>query len=134
MQDFVWPIRVYYEDTDGGGVVYHANFLNFMERARTEMLRARGLEQDRIRDQDQALFAVRRLEVDYLKPAAFNDLLQVHVRLREIRKASFLFEHRIQRGEETLCTASVQVVCVHSSRFKPRAIPERILQEMRDAD
>lgn len=134
MGEFVWPVRVYYEDTDAGGVVYYANYLKFMERGRTEMLRARGFEQDRIRDEDQALFAVRRVEVGYLKPALFNDQLHVHTQVAEIRRASFMFAQQIKRGDDLLCTGRIQVVCVHTARFTPRSIPERILQEMRHAE
>ncbi|HGX92774.1 MAG TPA: YbgC/FadM family acyl-CoA thioesterase, partial [Candidatus Tenderia sp.] len=77
MELFSWPVRVYYEDTDAGGVVYHASYLCFLERARTEWLRSLGLEQDVLRQRDNILFAVRHIDIAYLKPARFNDQLDV---------------------------------------------------------
>ncbi|MBK7542337.1 MAG: tol-pal system-associated acyl-CoA thioesterase [Candidatus Competibacteraceae bacterium] len=129
---FVWPVRVYYEDTDSGGVVYYANYLKFMERARTEWLRARGLEQDALLREQRVMFAVRSLTVDYHRPARFNDLLVVHSRIVEERGASFLFEQTIQRdaSADILCGARVRVACIDAETFRARRIP-RHLRETR---
>jgi acyl-CoA thioester hydrolase len=93
--EFFWPVRVYYEDTDNGGVVYYANYLKFMERARTEWLRTRGVEQDVLVQQQGVIFAVRSAQLDYLKPARFNQLLAVSVNVVQVGKASLTFEQRV---------------------------------------
>jgi acyl-CoA thioester hydrolase len=125
---FSWPVRVYYEDTDGGGVVYHANYLKFMERARTEWLRHLGFEQTELKDELGVLFVVRGLKMRYRKPALFNDELTVVSRLRMTGRASLLeFEQIIERNDgnttEQLTEAVVEVVCVDASQFKPVSIP-----------
>lgn len=123
MPFFSWPIRVYWEDTDAGGVVYYANYLKFLERARTEWLSHLGLEQDRLAEEAGVLFVVRRVEADYLKPARFNDRLLVHCELTELRGASLTMAQRVVRGEEPLLTARVKVVCVERAGFRPARIP-----------
>lgn len=125
---FVWPVRVYYEDTDSGGVVYYANYLKFMERAHTEWLRARGFEQDALLREQRLLFAVRSLSVDYHRPARFNDLLAVLTRLAGAGGASFLFEQTIRRDASTdiLCSARVKVACIDAETFRARRIPRRM--------
>ena len=125
MDAFTWPVRVYYEDTDAGGVVYYANYLKFLERARTEWLRAHGIEQDRLREQEHLIFVVRRVCVDYLKPAHFNDLLEVGLSLSELKRASVTVaqQARLAAGE-ILCRAEVQLICVHSETFKVKPLPE----------
>ena len=125
---FVWPVRVYYEDTDSGGVVYYANYLKFMERARTEWLRVRGFEQDALLQEQRLLFAVRSLSVDYRRPARFNDVLAVSARLIEASGASFLFEQTIQRDVSTdiLCSARVKVACIDAETFRARRIPRHL--------
>lgn len=132
MQEFVWPIRVYYEDTDSGGVVYHSNYLKFMERARTEWLRQLGFEQDRLRDEQGMIFAVRSMELDFLAPARFNDGLLVHTRLAEQRRASLLFEQSVLHAESRrpLCNGRVLVACLDTVQFRPRGLPETILKEL----
>ncbi len=133
---FEFPVRVYYEDTDAGGVVFYANYLRFMERARTEWLRARGFEQDRLRDEQGVLFAVRRAEVDYLKPARFNDRLLVSAVVVERKRASFSFEQETRREAdgEILCRGRVKVVCVDAERFLPAAFPAAIKELLSDAE
>ena len=123
--EFVWPIRVYYEDTDAGGVVFYANYLRFMERARTEWLRSLGFEQDALMRDPGILFAVRRVEVDYLYPGRFNEQLSVHSRIAEIRAASLTFEQQIVRegDQKLLCTGSVQVACLDAASMRPARIP-----------
>lgn len=108
----VFPIRVYYEDTDAGGVVYHANYLKMAERGRTEMLRAGGLDHTRLRAEHGVMFAVRRCEIDYMKPARLDDALEVRTRIAEIRHASVWVEQIIHRGEAELVRMKVQLVCV----------------------
>ncbi len=131
--EFIWPVRVYYEDTDSGGVVYHANYLRFMERARTEWLRALGFEQDRLAGEEGIIFAVRSLSIDYRAPARFNDALEVRSSLRELRRASMLFHQRIVRAdgpERELCSATVSIACVSTAAMRPAAIPPVILEAM----
>lgn len=124
--DFVWPVRVYWEDTDAGGVVYYANYLKFLERARTEWLRALGIEQTELAERDGVLFVVRMVEADYLRPARFNDALTVDCRLVEIGRASITIDQRVMRGDELLLAAKVKAACVKVGEFKPAKIPVHI--------
>ncbi len=130
MREFEWPVRVYYEDTDSGGVVYHSNYLNFMERARTEWLRALGFEQDQLRGEHALLFAVHSMQLTYRRPARFNDALLIKSRLQKASGASMQFEQNIYRGEELLCEASVRIACLDAESFRPKSIPTFILTEM----
>jgi len=127
---FHWPVRVYWEDTDAGGVVYYATYLKFMERARTEWLRALGFEQDTLRDEAGVVFMVRRVEVDYLSPARFNDQIEVSVDLYEVGRASLSVEQTLTRGATRLVSARVTLACVDAARFKPVRIPSPILQAL----
>jgi acyl-CoA thioester hydrolase len=127
---FHWPVRVYWEDTDAGGVVYYANYLRFMERARSEWLRAYGFEQDVLRDASGVVFVVRRVEVDYLSPARFNDQIDVSVELQELGRASLSVEQTLTRGATRLVSAQVTLACVDAARFKPVKIPLPILQAL----
>jgi len=122
--EFVWPVRVYYEDTDSGGVVYHANYLRFMERARTEWLRSLGFEQDRLIAEEGIIFAVRSMNLDFLRPARFNDALEVTAAFARIGGASVVFEQTVRRGEEALCRGSVKVASLDAESLRPRAVPE----------
>lgn len=127
---FKFPVRVYYEDTDAGGVVYHANYLNFYERARTEFLRSLGFEQDTLLEQDTA-FVVRRCEIEYHVAARFNDQLSVEVKVSQLKRASIVFHQQIIDQEGNLISdATVVVVCVNLSKMKPIAIPENITKEL----
>lgn len=130
METFVWPVRVYYEDTDSGGVVYYANYLKFMERARTEWLRHRGFEQDTLLRDHRLLFAVRSLTVDYHRPARFNDLLEVATWIVTAGGASLAFAQTIQRAgsAELLCRAHIKVACISADRFQPCRIPLNLLR------
>lgn len=129
---FVWPVRVYHEDTDGGGVVYYANYLKFMERARTEWLRARGFEQDVLLRDRRVLFAVRTLSMDYHRPARFNDLLEVVSRIAEVGGASLTFAQSIRRTDSTevLCDARVKVACIDAENFRARRLPRQLMREI----
>jgi len=129
--NFNWPVRVYYEDTDSGGVVYYANYLKYMERARTEFLRYLGFEQDQLIEQQNIIFAVRSVQCDYMTPARFNDDLSVTANLIELKKASMLFEQKIARKnqpDKILCQGKVRIACLKADTFKPCAIPKSIME------
>jgi acyl-CoA thioester hydrolase len=128
LNEFILPVRVYYEDTDAGGVVYHANYLRFMERARTEWLRTLGFEQNTLAQELNVVFVVAGLEIAYRKPARFNDALWVSAKIDTIGRASLLFKQEIWRegsnnSRELLTTASVKVVCVNTGTFRSMTIP-----------
>jgi len=129
---FIWPVRVYYEDTDSGGVVYYANYLKFLERARTEWLRSLGIEQNILLRERQLAFMVRSVTIRYRAPARFNDLLEVHSQIARHRRASVVFEQEVvdpARAMMSLCQATVEVACVDSVNFKPRPLPSEFLAE-----
>ncbi len=125
--------RVYFEDTDAGGVVYYANYLKFYERARTEFLRELGFEQDVLLQQN-IVFVVRQVTVDYLQSAAFNAQLRVDTTIEQMKKASLVFRQRIFKldaDQETLVNqAKVRVACVSADGFKPTAIPKDIYTKL----
>ena len=127
---FQWPVRVYWEDTDAGGVVYYANYLKFLERARSEWLRALGFEQDALRDEAGVVFVVRRVTIDYVSPARFNDELDVSVHLHQIGRASLGVRQELMRGPTRLAEAEVTLACVDAARFKPVKIPTPILHAL----
>jgi len=128
---FIWPVRVYYEDTDAGGVVYHANYLKFFERARTEMLRAMGYEQDELLAKKGILFVVRSVQVDYLKPARFNEQLQVSAEVIMAKNASLAFEQEITRGNDVLCKSIIRIACLDAGTMRPKAIPKYLLEQLK---
>jgi acyl-CoA thioester hydrolase len=130
MNEFSWPIRVYYEDTDAGGVVYHANYLKFFERARTEWLRSLGFEQDILRTEQNILFAVRSVGVDYLKPAYFNALLEVSAKVVETKKTSLTFEQWVTCQHQQLCRGVIRIACLDAQKFKPTLIPLALLEKL----
>lgn len=121
---FDWPVQVYYEDTDAGGVVYHSQYLNFMERARTEFLRSLGFMQTTLRDDLGVLFVVRDIQIRFKKPAKFDDQLNVNCQLVSVGRSLLAFEQNIYRGDEHLIAAKVDVVCIGADSFKPISIPE----------
>ncbi len=132
--EFIWPVRVYYEDTDSGGVVYHSNYLNFMERARTEWLRTLHLEQDEIITEYAIVFVVSALSINYLKPALFNDALQVKSTIKKLTRASIVFEQSIVRAnenseDEVLTHGEVKVVSFNQHKKRPAAFPESIYKK-----
>jgi len=124
-------VRVYYEDTDLGGVVYYANYLKFLERARTEWLRALGVEQTALAAEHRVIFVVRSIALEYLRPAAFNDELVVTVELEETGAGQILLLQRITRGAEELATARVRIACVNTATFKPVRIPSSLSSLLR---
>jgi acyl-CoA thioester hydrolase len=124
-----WPVRVYYEDTDVSGVVYHANYLKWFERARTEWLRARGLQQENLLREFGIAFTVANIELDYLRPARLDDALEILTVVSEIRRASLGFAQTLLRGTELLARARVRVACVDARRFRPRAMPAGLVDD-----
>lgn len=127
---FTYPVRIYYEDTDAGGVVYHANYLRLMERARTEWLRNHGYELDDLAQNDKLLFVVGSIHIDYKKPARLNDLLDVSAELARMGRASMEVSQQVLRDHEPLCAATVRLVTVHADTFKPKPIPTTMKQEL----
>lgn len=117
----VHPIRVYYEDTDLAGIVYYANYLKFIERGRTEWVRSLGVDQGRLKAEQGIVFAVRRVEADYLRPAKFDDELQVTTRLQTVGGARIVVEQEVSRAGERLFAALVTLVCLgedgHAARL-----------------
>lgn len=132
MTEFKLPVRVYYEDTDAGGVVYHARYLHFLERGRTEALREIGHEQDQLLQQG-LVFAVHHLDINFRAPARFNDELIVTTTISRLKAASLDFNQQIhrQRGQQLLSVAEVKVACLAHPQFKPSAIPKAILGDLR---
>lgn len=136
MTDFLWRVRVYYEDTDSGGVVYYANYLKYMERARTEWLRQLGFEQDELASRDNVLFAVKRAEVDYLRPARFNDALEIRSTVVERGRASLTFEQKITNPAEEgelLCSGRIRVACIDATSFRPRPLPDPLRNQLMES-
>jgi acyl-CoA thioester hydrolase len=127
---FSWPVRVYYEDTDAGGVVYYANYLRFLERARTEWLRALGFEQTVLADVHQVVFVVRSISLDYAKPARFNDALDVTIERVRTGASRIELEQRVRRGGEELVAAQVELACVNTATFKPVRIPGPVIAKI----
>lgn len=127
---FAFPVRVYYEDTDAGGIVYYANYLRFAERARTEYIRALGCAQQTVLEEEKCGFTVRKCEIDYMRPAQLDDALVVTCELREAKGASAVMYQEIYRGDELLATVSVKVAYVNLARKRPTRIPEDLLNKM----
>lgn len=128
MSEFLWPVRVYYEDTDAGGIVYYANYLKFFERARTEWLRSLGIEQDGWLQAGTA-FVVRHVVLDLKAPARFNDQLIVKTTVGQQKRASILFHQQIfNQTEQLLCSADVKAACVSIKEMKPVPIPATIAE------
>ena len=122
-------IRVYYEDTDLAGVVYYANYLRFIERARTEALRDLGIDQAALKRDRGLVFVVRRLTIDYLAPARFDDMLEVRTRITRLRGASLEMAQEVWRGAECLCRAAVSVACIDAAG-RPRRLPGEVREAL----
>jgi acyl-CoA thioester hydrolase len=131
MQNFRLPVRVYYEDTDAGGVVYYANYLRYFERARTEWLRLLGVGQAELMLDAGLAFAVRSLTTEFLRPAKLDDALEVRSSIEELGRAQVVFDQRVWRGEETLVTAKVRVACLDLKRGKATAIPAELHEQLK---
>jgi acyl-CoA thioester hydrolase len=123
---FRFPIRIYWEDTDAGGVVFYANYLKFFERARTEWLRAAGVQQQALRDETGLMFVVADVQMRYLAPARLDDLLEVSVRVNEMGAASMVLEQQAWRGDTLLAQGRIRIGCVQSETLKPRRIPASV--------
>ncbi|APZ43380.1 tol-pal system-associated acyl-CoA thioesterase [Acidihalobacter ferrooxydans] len=135
MNVFAWPVRVYYEDTDLAGVVYHANYLRFMERARTEWLRSLGIDQSHFKDEYGLVFAVSAADMEFLLPARFDDALAVETRITRVGHVSIVFVQEIwcigSDGRMLLTRGRVKVACLDSDTFKPAAMPHPLLEVIR---
>ncbi len=129
---FSIPVRVYYEDTDAGGVVYYANYLKFMERARTEWLRSLGFGQEELARDPGVVFAVRSATLEFLKPARLDDVLAVSAGVTKAARVSLTIAQQVRRGTEILCEGETRIVCLDARRFAPVAIPDRILERLQD--
>ena len=132
-QVFTWPVRIYYEDTDAGGIVFYANYLKFFERARTEWLRSRGVDQHALAQQDGAMFVVKNASIDYQAPARLDDVLNLTLGIEKLGRASVHFVQQAWCGELLLCSAQVKVGCVDTVTLRPRALPPACADKMRAA-
>jgi acyl-CoA thioester hydrolase len=121
---FSFPVRVYFQDTDAGGVMYHANYVNFMERARTEWLRTFGYSNAGMMKELGLMFVVRSIKLDYLRPAQLDDLLTVTAQIKEIGRSRVILLQTVSRGEELLTEGEVLLVCVTADEFKPVSVPD----------
>ena len=122
------PVRVYYQDTDAGGVVFHAQYLAFMERARSELLNAAGIDLARFVERHGVLILVHQIHVKYHLPARLNELLSVGAEVVKMGRASVVFRHRVERGTELLVEAEVTLATVHRDRMRPARMPEELQQ------
>ena len=135
---FHLPCRIYYEDTDAGGVVYYANYLKYLERCRTEWLRAAGFDQSVLLKEHQLAFVVRRVEADYLRPAVLDDLLEISLRVEKLGGAQIVFAQTISRRDasgapELLLTARIQIVSVNATHMRPAPIPAWMKIQLQEA-
>jgi len=130
-RSFEWPVRVYIEDTDMGGVVYYANYLKFFERARTEWLRSLGVTQQLLADDFSLIFVVSHMSVDYIVPARLDDELRLTVEVERVGRASVHFAQHAWRHETLLASAKIQIVAVSLSQMRPVGIPSNILARMK---
>jgi acyl-CoA thioester hydrolase len=127
---FRWPLRVYWEDTDAGGVVFYANYLRFFERARTEWLRALGVGQQALRDASGAIFVVGETRVRYLRPARLDDRLEVTVEPLQTGRASMSIAQSAWRDAEMLAEGTIRIGCVDAASFRPRRFPAAVLDAL----
>ncbi|MES2900591.1 MAG: tol-pal system-associated acyl-CoA thioesterase [Pseudomonadota bacterium] len=131
--EFTWPVRVYYEDTDAGGIVFYANYLKFFERARTEWLRACGVNQHQLLQEDGAIFVVKHAAIDYHAPAKLDDELKLTLRIEKLGRASVQFVQEAWCCDAMLAVASVKVGCVDANTLRPRALSAATAAKMRTA-
>ena len=135
MNPFVWKVRVYWEDTDAGGVVYHSQYLNFFERARTEWLRAKGVHQAKIAEQENVLFAIRHMDIDFISAARLDDELDITVRNVDAGGVRMTFEQDMTRcsDRQLVAKAKLTAVCLRADNFKPTRMPRWIRAEIENA-
>lgn len=129
MKEFRWFVRVYYEDTDAGGIVYHTSYLKYMERARTEFLRALGYSQRQLRMEQGIIFVVNHIDIDFKRPAVVDDELTVTSIINKIAGASLGFHQSIYRNNQELCKADVAVACLNAERHTPKRMPASLLAD-----
>lgn len=129
---FNWPVRVYFQDTDAGGVVYHASYVNFMERARTEWLRSHGYSNAGLMTEFGVMFVVRTMKLDYLRPALLDDMLNVTAQVMDIGRSRLTLRQSVRRDDEVLTEAEVHLVCVSKELFKPVRVPEVLREQWQD--
>ena len=127
---FEWSARVYFEDTDSGGVVYHANYLKFMERARTEWLRDLGLDQIQLKQENKVMFVVRKIDIQYKIPARFNDELLIQTDCVKTTNYSIILKQDILKEKRVITEGKVEIVCINSDLFKPVRMPTMVKQLM----
>jgi acyl-CoA thioester hydrolase len=132
MKKFALPIRIYYEDTDAGGIVYHANYLKFMERTRMEWLRELGFELTDLMQQHNLVIVVRRIAIDYFKPALFNEALEVTVQLNKLGKASMTLQQQVIRQEDILCAAQVKLAAINVINMRPQPFPTVLFKTLQE--
>lgn len=123
---FTLPVRVYYQDTDAGGIVFHGSYLAFFERARTEWLREMGVDLRAMADRQRVLFIVRQIDVRYLRPAVLDDLVEVTVAVERLGGAQFSLRQEVVRAGEVLVSAAINLACISSVSFKPLRLPESL--------
>ena len=128
---FTWTVRVYYEDTDAGGIVFYANYLKFFERARTEWLRAAGVDQQGLMEREGAAFVVKNASIDYHAPARLDDEITLTLTIEKLGRASVQFAQKAYKGDLLLVEASVKVGCVDIATVRPRALPNDVADKMR---
>ena len=135
MNPFVWRVRVYWEDTDAGGVVYHSNYLNFFERARTEWLRGKGVHQAELARKDNVLFAIRHMDIDFIQAARLDDELDITVHTVNAEGARMTFSQDMTRcaDQQRIATAKLTAVCLRADSFKPTRMPRWIRAEINNA-
>jgi 4-hydroxybenzoyl-CoA thioesterase len=126
LPEYNFPVRVYIEDTDGGGIVYYVNYLKFMERARTEFMRHLGFEHY-LHAEEDFMFVVRGANVRYFQPARMDDALTISAQIQSLGRASLVFRQEVRREDAVLCSGEVDIACVKRSDLKPRALPERLV-------
>ncbi|MEE2732787.1 MAG: tol-pal system-associated acyl-CoA thioesterase [Ketobacter sp.] len=131
MSEFFVPVRVYLEDTDAGGIVYYVNYLKFMERARTELLRQMGSEFGELYRQGLQ-FVVHSVDAQYRKPAQADDELQVSARVEKIARTYILFHQQVRKGDDLMCEARIKVACISATKLKPAPIPSELQQQFAD--
>ena len=135
MEEFNWNVRVYYEDTDAGGVVYHGAYLKFMERARTEWLRQLGFSQRKLEEEFSLIFAVTKLEIKYRQAARIDEMLNVNARIVKYGGASIDFHQSITNEEDDgICNADVGIACIDSQTFKPKRLPDMLKKELNNGN
>jgi acyl-CoA thioester hydrolase len=130
LQSHCWPVRVYFEDTDAGGIVFYANYLKFMERARTEWLRSFGVQQQAIASELGVGFVVSELDMKYRQPARLDDLLTVQTLITQAGRASLNFAQRVIRSEAVLALGNIRVGCVDLKALRPTALPDIVLKQI----